>query len=138
MGGGGEALEVEFHGLVDHLVVGEEVGEAAELVAGGEFAVDDEVGGLDEGGVLGDLFDGDAAVAEDAFFAVYEGDGALAGAGVGVAVIEGDETGLGAELGDVEGQLAFGSAEHGELVGLAIKFELGEEFGLGLWHGGGD
>jgi hypothetical protein len=52
------------------------------LLGRGEFAVDDEVGDLGEGAVLGEVGDIVAAVAEDSLVAVDERDLALAGGGV--------------------------------------------------------
>jgi hypothetical protein len=67
---------------------------SASWAAGGQFAVDDQVGGLDEGAFFRQFRDVVAAVAQDALFAVDEGDGAFAGAGVAVAGVEGDAAGL--------------------------------------------
>jgi hypothetical protein len=85
VGGGREALEVVAHVLVEHLVFGEQLGKLGEFGAGRQLAVDQQVGGLDEGAFFREFGDVIAAVAEDALFAVDEGDGALAGAGVAVS-----------------------------------------------------
>ena len=95
--------------------------ELVELGLVGQAAEDQEPGGLDEGRALGELLDGDAAVAEDALLAVDEGDLARAGAGVAEAGVERDQAGLGAELGDVDGQLAFGPLDDRQLDRPAIK-----------------
>jgi hypothetical protein len=62
-----------------------------------------------------ELLDGNAAVAQDPLLAVDEGDGALAGARVAVARVEGDEPRLGAKVADVDGALAFRSLYDGQL-----------------------
>ena len=48
---------------------------SAELGGGGELAEPEEVGGLFEGGALGELVDVDAAIGEDAGVAVDPADG---------------------------------------------------------------
>src|SRR5204862_1462504 len=63
---------------------------------------------------LDELLDRDPPVAQDPLFAVDEGDLGLAGPGVRVAVVEGHEPGLVAELRDVESELAFGAPYDGE------------------------
>jgi hypothetical protein len=59
-------------------VVRHEVDELLELLGGGQLAVEQQVGHLEEGGLLRELLDGVAAVLEDALVAVDEGDGAAA------------------------------------------------------------
>ena len=80
MGGGRKAFEMVLHVLVQIFVLREHLGEFAQLLVGGEFSVDDEVGGFDKTGFDGQFLDGDAAVTQDALLAVNEGDGAFAGA----------------------------------------------------------
>jgi hypothetical protein len=133
----GEGFEVVLEAFVEMGVAGEAFAEAAELVGSGEAAEDEELGGFDEGGFLGEFFDGIAAVAEDAFFAVDEGDGAGAAAGVSIGGVEGDEAGFGAEFGDIDGLLAFGSDDDGELVGFAVDGERGCLANSGLLGGRG-
>src|SRR5665811_2188188 len=53
------------------------------LFAGRKFAVDQEVCHLQKCGMLGELLNGVAAVFEDSFVAVDEGNGAATGSGVG-------------------------------------------------------
>ena len=66
-------------------MAGQALVEAVELGAAGQPAVDQQPGDLNEGRALGELLDGDAAIAEDALLAVDVGDGALAGAGIAEA-----------------------------------------------------
>src|SRR4029079_16819754 len=77
-----------------------------------------------------ELLDRDAAVAEDAFLAVDEGDRGLTGTGVGVPVVEGDEPGLGPELRDVHPELVLGTADDREFDLSAVVLE----YGGGLAH----
>ena len=76
--------------------------EPVQLLAGRQLAPDEQVGDLEEGRVLGELLDRVAAVAKDPLLAIEEGDGAGAGTGVAVAGVEGDQSGLGAQPGDVD------------------------------------
>jgi hypothetical protein len=76
MGVGRETLEEVLHARVDGRILREQLGEPFALGWERQFPVDDEVGRLDEGGILGELLDGIAAVAEDAGLAIDEGDGA--------------------------------------------------------------
>ena len=115
-----EAVEVMQHVLVDELVLAEHAPELRELGGGRQLAEDQEVGGFDEARALGELLDRVAAVAKDAFFAVDERDLARARAGVGVAAVERDEPGLGAQLRDVDRGLGFGADDGGQLVALAV------------------
>src|SRR6185503_4924972 len=98
--------------------------EVGELLGGGQVAVDEEVADLGEGGLLGDLLDPVAAVAQDALLAVDEGDRALAGAGVAVAGVEGDGARLRAQRGDVDPHLALAAHDDRELVLFAVEDQL--------------
>jgi hypothetical protein len=86
---GGEPLVVHLEPLVDHLVLGQELAEAQQLLLGRKLAPDEQPRYLGEGGVGRDLLDRLAAIAEDPLLAVDVRDGALARrgaaeAGVGV------------------------------------------------------
>ena len=128
MGVGREAFEVVLHVLVQHLVLGQQVRETPQLGAGGQLAHDDQVGHLDEGGFLRQLLDGDAAVAQDALLAVDEGDLALAGTGVAVAVVQRDVAGLVAQRGDVHRALLFGAFDNRKLAALSVQYQFGSLF----------
>jgi hypothetical protein len=120
--------------FVEGGVASEAIGETVQFIGAGEVAEDEELRGFDEGGFFGEFFDGDAAIAEDSFFAVDEGDGAGAAAGVSIGGIEGDEPGFGAEFGDVDGLFALGADDDGELVGFAVDGDGGGSAdGLLLW-----
>jgi hypothetical protein len=79
---------------------------------------------------LDELLDGDAAVAEDAFLAIDEGDRGLARAGIGEPVVESDEPGLGPELRDVHPELVLGTADDREFDLSAVVLK----YGGGLAH----
>jgi hypothetical protein len=91
---GGEALEMILHAFVQQLVFGEPLGKLPELVAVRQAAPDQQERDLDERRLLREFFDWDSAIPQDALFAVDEGDGAFAGTGIAVAVVEGDMAGL--------------------------------------------
>ena len=86
----GKPDEEVQHVLVDEGGFVEERGELLQLRRGGKLAVEQEVGHLGEGGLLRQLLDGIAAVAQDPLLPVDEGDGAPAGAGVLVALVQRD------------------------------------------------
>ena len=69
-----EALIEPAHLLVHHRVMGHAVVEVGLLRGGRQLAVEQEVAGLQEIAVLGDLLDRIAAVEQDAFVAVDIGD----------------------------------------------------------------
>jgi len=87
----------------------EQVGKTLQLGTGGKFFVNDQVGGLDEARVLGQLLDRNATVAQDALFAVDKRDGALTSAGVPITVVKGDQPGLIAKLANVDRPLTGGT-----------------------------
>ena len=125
----------DLHVFVDEAGVVQEHRETVELPLGRQVAVDQEVGGLHEGGVLGQLVHGNAAVPEDALFPVHEGDGALATAGVDVAGVQRDQAGLRPKIGDVDGLFSFGTDDEGQFVGGAIE-DQGDGFGHALFLSG--
>src|SRR5271157_4850206 len=83
--------------------------------------MDQEPGCLCEPGVLGKLLDGDAAIAQDPFLTVDEGDLAYAGSGVAVPRVERDQAGTGAKLGNIEGQLTFSTFNDRQFDRSAIE-----------------
>ncbi len=121
VGGRREAGEEVLHVLVQQAVVGQLAVELGELGGGGQVAVDEQVADLGEGGLLGDLLDRIAAIAQDAALAVDEGDGALAGAGVAVAGVVGDRPRLRAQRADVDADLALAAHRHRQLVLFAVE-----------------
>ena len=73
-----EALEEPAHLLVHHRVVGDAVVEIGLLGGGRQFAVEQQIAGLEEIAVLGQLLDRIAAIEQNAFVAVDIGDLGLA------------------------------------------------------------
>src|ERR1051326_5561026 len=82
MGVVAERVEEQLELLVDDRVVGDVVRPLLELPRVRELAVEEEVGDLEVSAFFGELLDRIAAVLEDAFVAVDEGDGAAARRGV--------------------------------------------------------
>ena len=78
---------------------------------------------LDESGFLGQLLDGYAAVTQYPLFAVDEGDRAPARAGVGVAIVQGDETCVVAQGGDINRLFLFRAFDEGQIAPLSIQHE---------------
>ena len=109
-----EAVEEGAQVLVQHRVPADGVLEAAQLVARRQLAVDEQVGDLDEGRLLGQLVDRVAAVAQDALVAVDVGDGALARRRVDEADVVGDEPGLLQQRADTEAVVAVDGVDAGE------------------------
>ena len=79
------------------------VSEVVELGRRRQLTVDQQVTDLDEGGLLRELIDGDAPVAQDARVAVDVGDRRLGRRGVDEATVEGGQPGLGEELAQRDG-----------------------------------
>ncbi len=69
-----EALEEAAHLLVHHRVAGHAIVEVGFLRGGRQFAVQQQIAGLEEVAVFGELFDRVAAIEQDAFVAVDVGD----------------------------------------------------------------
>ena len=89
-----EAVEEGAQVFVQHRVTANPLLEGRQLVSSRELAVDQQVGDLGEGRLLGQLVDGVAPIAQDAGVTVDVGDGALAGGRVDEAHVVGDQTGL--------------------------------------------
>ncbi len=108
------AVEVQ-HLLVQHGVIGDGVLEVVLLLLLWQLAMQQEVAHLHKVAVLGQILDLVAAMQEDAFFAVDEGDGGLAARRRGEARVVGEHPGLAIELADVNDPRALGAIEDGQL-----------------------
>ena len=97
-----EALEEPAHLLVHHGVARDAVVEVGLLRRRRQFAVEQQVAGLQEVAVLGQLLDRIAAIEQDALVAVDIGDLGLAARRRGEAGVVGEHAALAVELGDVE------------------------------------
>ena len=97
-----ETLEKPGHLLVHHRVAGDGVVEVGLLLRRRQFAVEQQVAGLQEVAVLGELIDRIAAVEQDAQVAIDVGDLGLAACRRGEARVVSEHAALVVELGDVE------------------------------------
>ncbi len=97
-----EALEEAAHLLVHHGVVGDALDEIGLLGRGRQFAEQQQIAGLEEVAVLGQLLDRIAAIEQDALVAVDIGDLGFAARGRGEARVVGEHPGRGVELGDID------------------------------------
>ena len=128
-----KALIETAHLLVHHRVEGDTIVEVGLLRGGRKFAVEQEIAGLQEIAVLGQLLDRIAAIKQDALVAVDIGDLRLAAAGRGVAGIVGEHPGLGVELADIDDGGTDRSLVDRERVLLVADDELaGFDVGAGL------
>ena len=93
-----EAREEPVHLLVHHGVARDAVVEIGLLGGGRQLAVEQQVAGLEEVAVLGELLDRVAAVEQHALVAVDIGDLRLAARRGGEAGVVGEHPGLGVEL----------------------------------------
>ena len=97
-----EALEEARHLLVHHGVARDAVVEIGLLRLVGQFAVEQQIAGLEKVAVLGELLDREAAIEQHALVAVDIGDLGFAARRRGEAGIVGEHAGLAVELADVD------------------------------------
>jgi hypothetical protein len=101
-----EAAQEVLQRLMHHRVMGDFVVERGEFGLRGQFAVHQQVGHLEEAGLLGQLLDRVAAIQQHAGLAIDVGDGGLAGRGRGEARVVREETGLPGQLRNVDAIVA--------------------------------
>ena len=128
-----EPLIKPAHLLVHHGVAGDTIVEVGFLGGGGKLAVEQEVAGLEEVAVLGQLFDWEPAIEQNAFVAVDIGDLRLAAPRRRVTRIVGEHSSLGVELADVDDRGANRSLVDRKGLFLVADDELpGFDVGAGL------
>ena len=118
-----EVIEEVAHVLVEHRVDVEHRREVAPLLLVRQFAVDQQIGYLDEHGLADQLLDRNPPVAENPLLAVDEGDAAVAGGGVHEARVKRDVTGFTAQRTDIDTLLAFRTDHHRQPDRLAFDFQ---------------
>ena len=123
MGVAPKALEEPGHLLVHHGVVGHAIVKVLLLLCGRKLPVEQEIAGLEEVAVLGQLLDRIATVFENAGIAVDIGDLRLAARGRGEAGVVGEHARLGIELGNVDHIGPNGATQNREVVGLVADRE---------------
>ena len=109
------------HLLVQHGVIGDRGLELLALGDIGQIAVEQEVAGLQEVAVLGELLDGISAIEQNALVAVDIGNGRLTAGGRREAGIIGEDIGVAVETGNVDHRWADRAMVNIELVGVAIE-----------------
>ena len=97
-----ETVEKAVHLVVHHGVARDAIVEVGLLRGGRQLAVEEQVAGLEEIAVLGELIDRIAPVEEHALVAVDVGDLQFRARGRGEARIVGEHAGLGVELADID------------------------------------
>ena len=125
-----EAFHEFLGALVDHGVVRDLVDPILELGFGGQLAEQQQVGDLQESAMLGQHFDGIAAVAQDAAIAIDVGDRALAGSRVHEGRVIGHEpeiVGAGLDLPQIHG--ADGAILNGQGIALSGAV-VGDRYGF--------
>ena len=133
MGVAPETLEEPAHLLVHHRVMDHAVDEIGFLGGGRQFAVEQEVAGLEEIAVLGQIVDRIAAIEQNALVAVDIGDLGFARAGRGETRIVGEDAGLGVKLRNVDHFGADGPVVDRKIKVLVAEFQrAGLDVGAGL------
>ena len=97
-----EPLEKPRHLLMHHRVARDAIIKVRLLRDGGQFAIEQEIAGLQKIAVLGDLLNGIAAIQQDAGVAVNVGDFRFRAGGRGKAGIIGEHAALRVELADID------------------------------------
>ncbi len=123
MGVAGKPREEVGHVFVDEGVLVEVHAEFVQLFLRRQSPLEEEVGNFDERAVSGQIFDVVAPVAEDTPLTVDVRDVADTRARVAETVVEGDQPGLGPELADVDGLLAFRALEDGQFDLHIVEFQ---------------
>ena len=82
--------------------------------------MDQEIGNLNKGTLVSQVFNGIASIAQDAFIAVQEGDTTGTGAGIFIAGIQGDISGFLEQSAYVDRLVTFVAGDNGQGVGLAF------------------
>jgi hypothetical protein len=133
MGVAAKALEKAAHLLVHHRVMDHAVDEIGFLGGGRQFAVEQQVTGLEEIAVLGQIVDRIAAIEQNALVAVDIGNLGFAGAGRGETRIVGEDAGLGVQLRDVDHLGTDGPVVDRKVIVLVAEFQrAGLDVGAGL------
>jgi hypothetical protein len=121
MGVAAEALEEPAHLLVNHGVAGHVIVEILLLRSGRQLAIEQEIAGLQEIAVLGELLDRVATIEQDPVLAIDIGDLRLAASRRGEARIVGEDVGPIVERRYVEHTRPDGAFVDGKLEVLAVQ-----------------
>ncbi len=125
VGVGSEPAKEPIELRVQHGVVSDRALEIGERRCVGQFAVQEQITNLKEGRMLRQLFDGVAAVQQNAGVAIDEGDLALATRRGRKAGIEGENVRVGVELSYIDDVRARGPLQNRQVEILVPKRERG-------------
>jgi len=103
----------------------QQIAKCAPLSRVGQFAVNDEVGGLDEFALLGELLNRVTTVAQDSRISVNVSNLTLARTGVAVALVETDVARLGPQSPHIHCFLSFGAFNKRQFIDFVFKVEQG-------------
>ncbi len=131
VGVGGERPDQRLEVVVQVRVALDPLDPAGQLLVGRELTVDEQVGDLEERGLLGQLVDRVAAVEQDALAAVDVGDGRLARRGVHEARVDRHGARLAQQGGDHDPVVAHRGAHSGQFQGRVVDLQTGRGGGLG-------
>ena len=123
MGVAAERLEEPRHLLMHHVVARDAIVEVFLLRLGRQLAVQQQITGLEEVALFGELVDRVAAILQHAGIAIDIGDLGLAARRRGETRVVGEVAGLGIQLADVDDIWAHGAAQYREIVALATDRE---------------
>ena len=99
---------------MQHGVIGHTLAEFLILRGIGQIAIQQQVGNFEEARLFGQLFNGIAAIEQDAGIAIDIGNGAFAGSGRAIAGVEGENTKIAIELADIRHMRPQRAAEQGQ------------------------
>ncbi len=118
-----KSLKEPAHLLVNHRVMDHAIDEIGLLRGGRQFAVQEQVAGLEEIAVFGEVGDRVTAIEQDAFVAVDIGDLGLATGRRRETGVVGEDTRLGIELADVEHLRADRAVVHRKRIALVAELK---------------
>ena len=114
-------LELVRHRLVQQFVQRQPPAEPIQFVLLRQSAEDQQPSSLDEVGVFGELFDGNAAIAKQALLLIDESNGTLADGRIGQRRVIGGQSGGIAKLGNIHGPIALSPHNDGKFNLLVTK-----------------
>lgn len=122
---GWEPFEMVAKVFMQQFVVCQQLAKPFALPACRQVPEDEQPSGFYERTVLRDFFDGVASIVQCSFFAVDEGDAAVACPCIAITRVEGDVAGFLAQASDVNGMFLFTANHDGQFIGRAVEYEVG-------------
>ena len=127
---GRKPFEVVHEVFVQQGRIAEHGAERGPFLAGRQLSENKQHDRFHEGALPRQLLNGIAPIPQNPLLAVHKGDGAVTRTGIGVALIQGDDPGAGAQTAHVHRDLAFGATHHRQFIGLAVNGQRGRIFFL--------